>query len=166
MKSGILLLLLLAFAGRALADDPPRRKPGLWEIVTQNLKTGAAPTVQRICIDREIDEWMSSQGGSPGSRCSDRALDVSGSTVTARVVCTFGKSRLTSNSVTTFDGDTLYHSEISGRFDPPMAGMSQTASSVHAKWIGDCPAGMLAGRGVLVTPQGTEVKIDIRPTRK
>ena len=122
--------------------------------------------LQRICIDREIDELMNKQGASMGPPCKKHEVNVSGLIVTVRSVCDFGKSQLTSTSTTTFKGETAYHSDVRGRFDPPMGGISETVSVQDAKWTGACPANMRPGQGVVKTPQGGEVPIDLRAALK
>jgi hypothetical protein len=62
-----------------------------------------------------------------------------------------------SSSVTTFTGDTAYHTEVKSTYDPPMQGMPSANAVIDAKWTGACPAGMQAGDVVL--PDGRKMNV-------
>jgi len=63
MKTIILALTLLAAAALVLADDYPRRKPGLWEMTMAGEAEGAKETrSSRLCTDRAFEDLMIKKG--------------------------------------------------------------------------------------------------------
>ena len=55
--------------------------------------------------------------------------------------CKFGKSVMSSRSVTKGDFQSRFQTEINTRFTPPMNGQSQSKMVLDAKWAGACPSG-------------------------
>jgi hypothetical protein len=165
LKRFATVVMLSSIMSLANADEFPHRKPGLWEIATQSSNSQEPPMTQRICLDRETDELMYRQGAGVGPSCKKFEMHASGKSLTVSVVCDFGKSQLTSNGVTTFSGDTAYHTDVHGRFDPPMAGTGETHSVQDGKWTGACPADMKPGDMVMKTSRG-EVRMNLRTALK
>ena len=57
IRTSVLAVVLLAASiSDVLADDPPPRKPGLWEVASGH--KGEAPTVARMCFDAASEAKM------------------------------------------------------------------------------------------------------------
>ncbi len=159
-KAVIVAIALLASAGAAAAQSPPKMKAGLWESTTKSDQPnpagrGTGPTL--MCIDDSVWEQMMkfSQGMMQGM-CQKNESAVNGNKVTANMECNLGVTTMRSSSVTTFTNDTSYHTESKATFDPPMFGNKGTSSTVDAKHIGACKPGMKPGD---VTTGGQTVNI-------
>ena len=90
--------------------------------------------------------------------CDAPEIHRSGSTVTVGTVCTMGESKVTTQAVTKFTGDTAYHTDANTKFDPPMAGHDASAMTQDAKWAGPCPADMVPGDMLM----GNGMKMNIK----
>jgi hypothetical protein len=80
VRTGSVLFVLSATMPRALADDLPNRKAGLWEIAT-----GAGGHVVKVqhCIDAATDHAMQVRAGTaPHGDCSKHDVQKSGNTTT------------------------------------------------------------------------------------
>jgi Protein of unknown function (DUF3617) len=146
-KNGYIAGAMLAtvFCGAALADDYPPRKSGLWEVTSQ-AEVGHATTT-KMCIDADTDLLFHKLGPDFRSiaHCTKNDVKVDGDAVTAESVCKVGNSTLTTTSVTKFDGDSAYHTDITSHLDPAVLGKSDTTISQDGKWSGDCPPDMKPG---------------------
>jgi Protein of unknown function (DUF3617) len=134
----------LGVACVALAEDPPKQKPGLWEITTA--QNGNPSQTLKVCIDAKTSEYYLGTHHMEKS-CSKLETSVAGSTVTRDAVCKFGQTQqVTTHGVTTFQGDDAYRADVRSHWDPPLLGKSDTAATVTGKWLGaTCTAGMKPG---------------------
>lgn len=140
------LVLATAPWRAACADDFPPRKAGLWQIDMTMLGGQMPPQQMKMCIDPATDAEMYKLGMNVSQGMCDKPdIHRSGSTVTVSTVCKMGESKLSTQAVTKFTGDTAYHTEANTKFEPPMAGHDQSAVTQDAKWTGPCPADMVAG---------------------
>jgi hypothetical protein len=154
-KAMALLLTMTAAAGVAFAADVPHRRAGLWEIVTGASSTAAPRMSQRVCLDRETDELLDQAGiGVSQQMCSKMETRSNGNEVTVAAICNVGTSRMTSESVTTFTGDTAYQTKVHAVFDPPLAGRSSSDSVQEGKWAGPCPNDMRPGDMIMTSGGG------------
>ena len=156
---------LLAGTAAVHADDWPVRKAGLWEITMSHSNDKEPPMVQRICVDRETDAMMNRQAASMGPKCEKHDVHASAQKVTSSSVCDFGSSKLTSSVEMTYTGDTAFHADIQGHFDPPKAGMSDTRSTQDGHWVGACPSDMRPGDMIMKTRSG-EMRMNMRDMLK
>ena len=164
MQRIIVLLVLASFSGLAGAGEAPHRKAGLWEIAMKEANGEAPARKQHVCLDRETDALLNRMGLQTGHEaCAKLDLRVQGNRMTIHAVCSFGKSQLTSDDVTTYDGDTSFHAETKGKFEPPMAGTAATHTMQDGKWLSACPAGMKPGDLVILPdkPGGKEIRMNL-----
>ena len=149
--------LALGAAG-ASALDFPAMKAGLWESTMSRAGMPQKAGTTKMCMDAVVQKEMMDMGmGSMKSMCSKNDIRRDGNKVYGAAECKFGDSTMKSSSVTTFTGDTAYHTEVKSTYDPPMQGMPAGTTVVDAKWAGACPAGMQAGDVVL--PDGRKVNM-------
>ena len=89
--------------------------------------------------------------------CSKNDIRREGNKVIGNAECKFGDSTMKSTSVTTFTGETAYHTEVKSTYDPPMQGKGSNSTVIDAKWTGPCPAGMQPGDVIL--PDGRKINM-------
>lgn len=117
------------------------------------------PQQMKLCIDTATEAAMQKLGMSAGQgMCSKPNIVRSGDTVTVNAVCKMGPTQATTHAVSKFSGDTSYHTDITTKFDPPMAGMTQQAMAQDAKWTGPCPSDMQPGDVVM----GNGMKMNLK----
>jgi hypothetical protein len=148
-------LAILGAVCSVQAADPPKQKPGLWQMTT--VQNGAPEQTLKVCIDEKTgDFYLGAQ--EMQKACSKLETHVTGSTVTRDAVCKFGQTQVTTHGVTTFQGDSAYRAEAHSHWDPPMAGRSDTSSTITGKWLAaSCGAGMRPGdvmmsNGKIISP--------------
>lgn len=148
----------LLAAANASAIDFPTMKPGLWESSMSREGAQQKMSGTKMCMDAAVQKEMMDMGmGTMKTMCSKNDIRREGNRVYSNAECKFGESTMKSTSVTTFTGDTAYHTEVKSTYDPPMQGMPSGNTVIDAKWTGACPAGMRAGDVVL--PNGTKVNM-------
>ena len=150
IRLGLMALLPVLIMGRAVADDTPPRKPGLWLIVMDRPGRSMPPNEMKSCIDANTDAEMFKMGmASVQSICSHMESHRDGDVFTTIAVCKISETEMTSRSVSHFTGDTAYHSDIVTKYDPPMMGRSESVMAQDAKWTGPCPPDMQPGDVVM-----------------
>ncbi|MGO9006750.1 MAG: DUF3617 domain-containing protein [Beijerinckiaceae bacterium] len=138
------ILMSTIVSTAAFADEFPPRKPGLWEITVTGEKRPAR--TMKMCIDKETDDLFHKLGTDLSVQvCSRRDLKVTDNVATVEAQCKAGGSTVTSTSVTTFTGDTAFHSESKSHFEPAVLGKTDFASVQDGKWTGPCPSDMAPG---------------------
>lgn len=152
-------------AASAYADELPRRKAGLWQ-VTMATGTDAGQTHEiTMCIDAATDAELQKLGLTTSKEaCTRNDIKRDGDVITVDADCQLGKRHMTSHAVTTFSGDTSYHTDIQTHTEPPIAGPADHTMTQDAKWTGECPANMQAGD--VVFPGGRTVNIRSMPGSK
>jgi hypothetical protein len=136
--------VLAAVAATAGAQDLPTRRPGLWEITMQQPNAGSQ--VVRQCIDETTDRQMQQLGqGIARENCSKNAWRRDGERYVSESECRIGSTTAVSRSVFGGDFAKSYRGEVVSRFDPPLAGMSQTKTTIAARWVSACPGGWKPG---------------------
>ena len=114
--------LLLLVPALALAQDAPRRKPGLWEI-TMTSAMMPQPMTVRQCVGEKTDDFGANQG--PGAqRCSKQSIRREGAKVVIESVCQIEGSTATSRGEFAGDLNSSYSGEMLTRFAPPMHGIA------------------------------------------
>jgi hypothetical protein len=147
------VVLLLAGALPAMADDLPARKVGLWEVRTSLENRGGAGITVRQCIDAATDQMMmSSAGPLAQSACPKHDVQRSGDTTTIDSTCAFSGKTAVSHAVITGSLDTSYTMTVTTEGEA-MPGGSKVTMTVTAKWLGPCtadqkPGDMIFGNGV------------------
>jgi hypothetical protein len=156
---GAALAVGAAGGGSARADDFPPRKAGLWQVEITMPMAQMPPQQMKMCIDPATDAEMYRLGMSAAQgMCDKPEIHRSGSTVTIDSLCKMGDSKVQTRAVTTFTGDTAYHTDASTKFDPPMSGRDQSSMKQDARWTGPCPADMTAGDVVM----GNGMKMNVK----
>ena len=152
----------LSGAGASAADIPVL-KSGLWELSRSTSQQPETKRVTEMCLDESVQADMREFGlGVAKELCSKSDRRVEGNRLTIDAVCKLGATTMTAHSVMTFSGNTAYHTEGSATYDPPMANMSESKSSIDAKWVGECPAGQQPGDITLESGQKINIKSMIR----
>lgn len=142
----------------ALAIDFPTLKAGLWESNMTREGAGQKAPTMKMCMDASLQKEMMDAGmGTMKEMCSKNDIRREGNKVFANAECKFGDSTMKSASVTTFTGDTAYHTDVKATYVPPMAGKGSDSTVIDAKWTGPCPAGMQPGDVIL--PDGRKINM-------
>lgn len=136
----------LVFGGQVMADELPKRKPGLWEI---DVRMPGMPNMGAIqqCIDATTDDLMEDQ---MDSECSVMDIKSSGNKVTIHSICKVDGSTATTDGVFEGSFSSSYNGTLKTRFNPPLEGMSETTMTQKARWLGPCKAGQKPGD--IITP--------------
>ena len=135
-------LVLLGFG--AHADQMPARKPGLWEITSN--QSGSPPDVSRLCIDETTEaELIATANATMKEICSRHDTRRKGDVITEDSVCKPMKSRTTTHAVTTFHGDGAYSRASTSNYDPPFLGKTEANVTQEGKWLGPCGPDMKPG---------------------
>ena len=129
------IMLLPAATGPASAAEPPKRKPGLWELSTIGAGTGTLVT--KACIDDDDSILAPSDGKCSAPKVTSDGVD---STI-VDVACDQGSSKQTISGAFTGDFDTRYRAQVKMTFDPPPPGMPpRIGVTIDGKYLGpDCP---------------------------
>jgi hypothetical protein len=116
-----------------------------------------------MCLDESVQADMREFGlGVAKELCSKSDRRVEGNRLTIDAVCKLGATTMTAHSVMTFSGNTAYHTDGSATYDPPMLNLSESKSSIDAKWVGECPPGQQPGDITLESGQKINIKSMIR----
>ena len=166
--------LALAFAAAGLAastpvaaQDFPKLKPGLWELVRKSDRAEDKGQRTTICMDEPMQREMWTMGmGAMRGMCSKSDVRLSGGRGTADFVCSMGGSTMRSKAVMTFTGDTGYRTEIDTTYEPPMNGQARTRSVVESRWLGACKAGQQPGDMLLPNGQTINMRNALGGARK
>lgn len=146
-------------AGPAVAIDYPARKPGLWEMRSDDgsgAKEGSH-TMQQ-CIDAASDKALRDMGQGMGKDlCSKQELSSDGGKLVMDSVCKIGNTVATSHAVMSGDFGTAYRMESKSSYSPPLMGRAEGHSVMEAKWIGPCKADQKPGD--MVMPNGMKMNV-------
>jgi len=152
-------LCSLALACGALAAEPPVLKSGLWEVARSGSQQPERKSLTTMCLDESVQAQMREFGmGATKEMCSQNDRSVEGNRMTMTATCTLGQTTMKSSSVMTFNGNTAYHMDSSATYDPPMMNMTESKTSVDAKWVGPCKPGQQAGDVTLENGQTINIK--------
>ncbi|MGD9656683.1 MAG: DUF3617 domain-containing protein [Methylocystis sp.] len=145
---GILPLSIAFLAAPAVAgaaDEPPRRKPGLWEVHSElNGKPSPVGAIQ-TCIDAKTDNLLKEGVSDAQSRCRQMTWAKEGDSYIIKSVCNIGKSVATTQGRFTGSFDSNYRGEMHMSYDPPLHGMSKSDMTLTATWLGPCKQGQKPG---------------------
>jgi len=138
-------LLLMATMTTAVAETPPHRKSGLWEIKTTVSNTPRSFSAQ-ICVDQNSDDLWT-EGAKPDDQmtCSKTTIHKEGSTWVSESVCQVESSTATTRAVFTGSFDSSYRVESKSTYAPPLMGIKEGTTVMDAKWLGPCKPGQTPG---------------------
>lgn len=124
-----LTVILACACASANAIDPPKRKPGLWEI---NMQTGNFKRVTQMCVDPASEAKSNATTAEYlKQNCSKNELRMEGGKLISDSECTFAGQKVTGHTVTTYNGENAYRTE--------------GTTTVDAKWLGPCKPGQVPG---------------------
>ena len=141
------------------AADLPKRKPGLWEVVTSQAGGPPGPRAQ-LCIDEKTDD-MAQQLAAGAVSCSRQDVRRDGDRFVAESTCRIGESTATTKMVFSGTFDSAYQVDIDAKYAPPLMGMGEGRSTVKARWLGPCRAGQRPGD--ITLPDGTVLNLHDGP---
>jgi len=142
LAAASLAVALTAIPAVARADDPPSRKPGLWEVTT-SMKS--APKTQ-MCVDAASEAKFNAMGAATmKDTCSQFQGRREGAVYTQDSVCKRMGSTLTSHTVMTVVSNAEYKVEVASHYDPPLMGSADSTMTLNGKWIGPCGPEMKPG---------------------
>jgi hypothetical protein len=137
-------------ASAASAADFPKVKEGLWTSTTIRVP-GQASMSSQICLNQDVLGQMIQVAAGATKLCTLLHEEHSGMRFTSQMQCNFGGKPTKSTSVTVFEGDSAFRSDIS------LSGaMEMTVHSQH-RYAGACPADMAPGD--LLMPGGIKVNV-------
>jgi hypothetical protein len=138
-------------------DDLPKRKSGLWEIMTSSDAVKDEVRSVHMCVDQKADNLTGAAASTAKKMCSKNDMRREGNRLTIDSVCKFGPTTAITHSVITGNFDSVYRVDTSSTYDPPMGGMKQSHATIDARWTGPCKADQKPGDVIL----GNGVKINI-----
>jgi hypothetical protein len=160
MKRTVRAALLVSFA--LYAADPPAIKEGLWSIHTVSIDNpGSRRTegTRSLCRNHDFDARIRAQAEQKQKQnCKPAVRTSSGNSFSEESECTVQGSIVTSKVVTTFTGDTSFHSETHGTYKPALYGTEEMSMIMDQKYLGACPAGMEPGDFMSSDGKVTHVK--------
>ena len=154
------VVLPVAFATAAIAEDYPKLKPGQWETTTTSSKNPGAPqNKMTMCTDEAIQKQMMTLGeGMRREMCTKSELRREGGKFIGDSVCKIGPGTMTSHSVMTVEGDTAYKTVVKATYDPPFMGMTESTTTIEGRNVGPCRDGLEPGDVVTATGQKLNLK--------
>jgi hypothetical protein len=140
MRRIIIFGVALAVAGLGVGtlqaaeeDQVPKRKPGLWEIVTVAPVSGM--TKRKVCIGEDDNMVTPENAGD----CSKPMITRLNEGLTIDVVCVSKQGKQSISTSFTGDFDTRYHATLKTTFDPPIGGIPHMGVKLDGKYLGpDC----------------------------
>jgi hypothetical protein len=141
------LLLSIASAMTAQADELPERKAGLWEIKMS--RAGMPEQTSRQCTDPSVEKKMRDMVLAGGAmNCSKMDIRKTSSGYAADAICSMFNPvvmSITSHTEYTGDFNSAYTMKQTGRLEMGKTPPRDTSMSISAKWLGACPAGWKPG---------------------
>ncbi len=150
LPTTMLLAATAAMASfHANALDYPTRKAGLWQITT-NGTSGTTKNPEQVmhqCVDEASDKALQELGSGMmgGMKCEKNESKKDGGKYIGHSICQMGPSKLETKSVMSGDFTKEYTMTADSTFNPPMAGVGTTKSTMVAKWVGACKADQKPG---------------------
>ena len=146
------LLSLLLVPTLVLANDLPKRKPGLWEIKTAMSVLGGQQMVMSQCIDENTDANLLSQATRQQGDCEPPRITRAGERTTIETSCKVNGGTARTRGEFTGQYESHYQGEVVTHFDPPQHGMQEARMQIEARWTGPCPAGQKPGSAQMQLP--------------
>lgn len=139
----------------------PKRRAGLWEVITLGAQAAGMPPAQ-YCIDEQTDRHGTHLDRDTGSRgaCHHGSFKRNGPQWIAESSCREGKTSVISRSVATGDFLTHYRIDTVVSYEPPIgANRREDRTAISATWIGPCKPGQRPG-DISITGMGNLNMID------
>jgi len=141
-----LVVLVVAGAAPAMAQDQPAGKHGLWETTTTFEGSGAPAQTFQHCTDQEADALIARMNqltvGARQEKCPPPDVQKNGNTTVVNAVCKLAATMVTTRGVIT-TGDDAYTIKLMSKWEggPPVPGLPPQGTSnmtIEAKRLGDC----------------------------
>jgi len=154
------VVLPVAFAAAAIAEDYPKLKPGQWETTTTSSKNPGAPqNKMTMCTDEAVQKQMMTVGeGMRREMCTKSELRREGGKYVGDSVCKIGEGTMTAHSVMTILGDNGYSTVVNAKYDPPFMGMKESTTTIEGRNVGPCRDGLQPGDVVTAAGQKFNMK--------
>ena len=150
MRQAALFLVLILAAALAQAQDVSKRKSGLWEIKSSDLRNEKKTYEFQMCIDQATDDALQHLNGAVRKEtCKVNKVQRSGDQTTVDAVCSLSKTTAKTHAVFTGKFDSAYKVESKSTFDPPLRGKTDATTTMEARWLGPCAADQKPGDVVL-----------------
>lgn len=147
------LFVPLTVTAAAANDDPPGRKPGLWEVT---IERGSKVQTMQACVDAASEAASLVKGKQTLAEiCSRFESHLDGAVYTQDTACKLMGSVQTSRTVMTVVSDEARETVITSRYDPPMMGKASDQTKQTNRWLGPCgpdmKPGQLKANGMLIS---------------
>jgi hypothetical protein len=111
----------------------PKRKPGLWEIVTVAPVSGM--TKSKVCVGEDDNMVTPENAG----ECTEPAVTLLNEGLIVDVECSSKQGKQTISTSFTGNFETRYHATLKTTFDPPIGGIPHMGAKLDGKYLGpDC----------------------------
>jgi hypothetical protein len=154
------LLLVIAAATGAQADELPLRKAGLWEMKVATTGSPIPKMTLLQCTDETVDKEMNNNV-SPMIKqiCSKQELRKTATGYVTDSVCDVAGMSTTGHAEITGDFDSAYVMKVNGHIQGGAAGAAgrDSTTTIEAKWLGACKADQKPGD--IVMPGGFKMNV-------
>jgi len=147
----IVLALGTTVAFTAIAQDMPRRDPGLWEMKTALAEMGGMGMSFQTCVDDSVDDLMPED---PDAQCDDQSYRRDGNRIVFEATCRADGSIAKIRGEFTGDFARNYRGEIRTTYTPPLQGMASSTMTMEARWAGACKPGQKPGDVIMMGMPG------------
>lgn len=155
MKRIVCSSLALLLFSLARAANPPSVKEGLWEVrgqITENPGSKRADFAYRICRDHAYDKAMDDRVRNVQG-CSTSFDSLGHGHFASASRCTADKVVIDSKGTTTYESDTVIHSESRATYTPAFRGRTDETIVEEQRYLGPCPVGVQPGDRIM--PDGS-----------
>ncbi len=139
-----ILFATFASSNALLAQDLPKRKPGLWQQSMTTIGTPGPSTSMTMCTDERMDKMLV-QRSEGEQRCTQQTARREGNAVVLDAVCTHQGTTVRTKGRFSGDFNSSYSGDMHSTFEPPMHGMKEMRQKIEARWIGPCKPGQKPG---------------------
>jgi hypothetical protein len=148
---GLAVICCALFARHAHATDMPDIKEGLWESNTMIVGVTPKPMHGSMCTSSATNKrFRDETQKNPNRPCKNVHSELKGSVYTEEIECTRSGQVTRTKTITTFTGNTAYHTETH-KAD------NTVEAVIDVKYVGACPAGMQLGD--VVGSDGTKINM-------
>jgi len=138
------LLVPLMVGAAAANDDPPDRKPGLWDVA---IERGSKVQTMQACVDAASEKAALVKGKETlAGICSRFESHLDGNIYTQDTVCKLMGSVQTSRTVMTIVSDEQRETVITSKYAPPLMGKETSQTRQTSRWIGLCGPDLKPGQ--------------------
>jgi hypothetical protein len=151
--------LAALFAGRAIAEDLPTRKAGLWEMKVVKTGSSIPDMSMQHCTDETTDKDMNNMVSPMAKQmCAKQDIKKTGTGYVGDSVCSVGGTSITSHTEIVGDFNSAYTVTSASHSDKGPGGKPlDTTTKIEAKWLGACKPDQKPGD--IVMPGGMKMNI-------